>query len=249
MTILISVLTEAYSSRYKSAIQSTGFDRAVKRYRERARVTYPRRKYMVGPVLPPSPMDDKLDSSSRMRDSKLDCSSQVALLDSQKRVQDHLEELPYQILRHARTFQDHVHYFVGGPQGTKDEDLPAGLKKLMNDILGSQRLAEKIRSEILEDPDARNTLFTLSIEKALRKMVEVAEQALDVLEERDKLAALHEQQHGGDRDRPETIVVLSPLAKEHPESEGNINSPPRSTETSISRVNTGQVEFGGIRIG
>lgn len=80
----------------------------------------------------------------------------MALSDSQKRAQEHLEALPHKLLGHARVFNDHVQYFTGGSQGAANADLPAGLKKLMEDVMGSQKLAEKIKGEILEDQDAKN---------------------------------------------------------------------------------------------
>lgn len=84
-----------------------------------------------------------------------------------------LEELPRRILTHARLFHEHLQYFVGpgsvangsgGP--SKDDKIPQSLKRLMDDISGASKFGERIQKEILQDNEARQTLFTLSIESA-----------------------------------------------------------------------------------
>lgn len=137
-------MSEAYSSRYKSAVQSHIFHRAVKRYRKRARVTNACHKHLAA-FPPPSPADTA------------SFSTHAPFPDGQKRVQERLEELPRKILGHARIFHDDVQYFLaGGSQDAGDAELPVGLKKLLKDVFGSQRLAERIRGEILKDPDTKH---------------------------------------------------------------------------------------------
>ncbi|KAJ7753828.1 hypothetical protein B0H16DRAFT_1544072 [Mycena metata] len=144
MTILISVIAEAFSSKYNTAMHAGIFDRAVKRYREHRRTqnTKPQRT----------------------------C----------------LQEI------HTRT---HICRTLLG-QGNKmnvdlGDDLPPGLQQLMNEITGAEKLGARIKREILQDEDARHTLFTLSIEQALRKMINSAEAALQAVEEREKLMQQH----------------------------------------------------------
>lgn len=107
-----------------------------------------------------------------------------ALNDSHARAQTRLEALPHKILADAKTFHEHLSYFVGsGNKLTVDsgDELPPGLQKLMNEITGVEKLGERIKREILQDEDARHvsraftairqtltpgqTLFTLSIER------------------------------------------------------------------------------------
>lgn len=84
-----------------------------------------------------------------------------------------LEELPRRILTHARLFHEHLQYFVGpgsaangSGRPSKDDKIPQSLKRLMDDIAGASKFGERIQKEILQDSEARQTLFTLSIESA-----------------------------------------------------------------------------------
>lgn len=87
-----------------------------------------------------------------------------------RHVDKKLEELPRSILAHARLFSEHLQYFVGpgsvGANGgpSSGQEIPSSLKKLMDDIAGASKFGERIQTEILQDAEARQTLFTLSIE-------------------------------------------------------------------------------------
>ncbi|KAJ7249438.1 hypothetical protein C8J57DRAFT_1521927 [Mycena rebaudengoi] len=171
MTILISVIAEAFSSKYHTVLHSGVFDRAVKRYREQARAIAEkarRGKYkLFSPTSPTFPAIPTVGSEHNQ-------SAEDVLAESHSRAQATLEALPHKILADAKSFHEHLSYFVGPGnairQGTADE-LPPGLQQLMNEITGAEKLGERAKREILEDEDARHTLFTLSIEKALRKMI------------------------------------------------------------------------------
>ncbi|THV07160.1 hypothetical protein K435DRAFT_848500 [Dendrothele bispora CBS 962.96] len=79
--------------------------------------------------------------------------------------------------------------------------MPEGLRKLLDDILlaNSSVLATtwrlkkrferlgRIERELLGDAEAKQVLFTLSIERSLKKMIEAAEKALKSLEERNTI--------------------------------------------------------------
>jgi hypothetical protein len=75
------------------------------------------------------------------------------------RTQTQLEALPHKILADAKTFHEHLSYFVGAGNKVKvdsGDDLPPGLQRLMNEITGAQKLGERIKREILQDEDARH---------------------------------------------------------------------------------------------
>ncbi|THV07162.1 voltage-gated potassium channel [Dendrothele bispora CBS 962.96] len=77
------------------------------------------------------------------------------------------------------------------------QNMPEGLRELLDDILladssvlaTTRRLSKRferlgrIERELLGDAEAKQVLFTLSIERSLKKMIEAAEEALESLEE------------------------------------------------------------------
>ncbi|KAJ7034543.1 hypothetical protein C8F04DRAFT_1101323 [Mycena alexandri] len=200
MTILISVIAEAFSSKYNMAMHAGIFDRAVKRYRERARALA-----RHGKNKPMSPPARPTYSEHQTPDD--------LLKEMHTRTQTQLEALPHKILADAKTFHEHLSYFVGpGNKMNVDlgEDLPPGLQQLMNEITGAEKLGARIKREILQDEDARHTLFTLSIEQGLRKMINSAEAALQALEEREKLVQLHMSSPADAADATSTRASLSP---------------------------------------
>ncbi|KAF8217673.1 hypothetical protein K438DRAFT_1795430 [Mycena galopus ATCC 62051] len=192
MTILISVIAEAFSSQYHSALHAGIFQRAVKRYRERARALSEKTRRSRGPSASAVPTRP-LPSAHK--------SSEDVLKEVHTRTQTRLETLPHKILADAKAFHEHLSYFVGAGRQMKvdpSDELPPGLLHLMKEITGAQKLGERIKREILQDEDARHTLFTLSIEQALRKMINSAEDAIQALEERERLCQQREQEDNGD---------------------------------------------------
>ncbi|KAG6880008.1 hypothetical protein C0992_008215 [Termitomyces sp. T32_za158] len=185
MTILISILSEAYSSRYKSIFTSNLMTQAIKRYQQRARnAVRERRQPSATSTFTPG-----LDSSTTCVQPYPPLPAvtlapsvplDAALSDLQERVTGHLEALPVEVLRHARTFGEEAQYLIesnaGGGQDT--ESLPEGLKKLIEDVAGVERLGERIQEEILRDTDARH------------KIEEIAGEAIRAVKERDRLKEL-----------------------------------------------------------
>ncbi|KAG6857041.1 hypothetical protein H0H87_010395 [Tephrocybe sp. NHM501043] len=209
MTILISILSEAYSSRYKSIFASNLVTQTVKRYQQRARdVAHQRRRSQSIPITIVPAQGPDTGTTYVQPFSPVTASTLAppiplneALSDSQKKVAGHLEALPAQVLQHARTFGEEVQYLIEQDVAiTQGQDgVPEGLKKLMDDVAGMEKLGEKIKEEILGDPDARhvsidsamiNALLALSIENVLRKIIEIAEEAIEAVKERDRLTEL-----------------------------------------------------------
>ncbi|KAF7348617.1 Tandem pore domain k+ channel [Mycena venus] len=177
-----TVISEAFSSKYHSALHAGIFERAVKRYRERARALAERtRRGKNQAHSASSPQRPPLSAHQSTDD---------ILKEVHTRTQTQLEALPHKILADAKTFHEHLSYFVAaGNKMNVDsgDDLPLGLQQLMSEITGAEKISERIKREILQDEDARHTLFTLSIEQALRKMINSAEAALQALEQREQL--------------------------------------------------------------
>ncbi|KAG5651636.1 hypothetical protein H0H81_007979 [Sphagnurus paluster] len=186
MTILISILSDAFSSQYKSIFTSGIIAKAVKRYQERARAG----KYPI--TRPPDTgSGSSAPPSSSFPVSHTQIPSAGAVDHAKKHADTQLEALPQKFLKHARTFGEEAHYLIQ-PEALdiNKEAVPRGLKQLMDDVAGVERLGERIKDEILRDSDARHALLAISIENALRKMVGIAEEAIEAMKERDRLAQL-----------------------------------------------------------
>ncbi|KAI1797989.1 hypothetical protein LXA43DRAFT_1105991 [Ganoderma leucocontextum] len=186
LTILVSVLQEVGSSRYKNALHSRVFDKAVKNYRRNNKqildVKHPLSALNRNPGHPTKP-------------------NAVRLREAQEQTQRALELLPCDIVRNAKTFRDYMSFFVSGSPGEIEGIAEAGLdigrpkvppdmKKLLNELGVIEGISERLKSEILQDDDARKTLFMLGLERNLKKLVGSAEKALLALTERDALATI-----------------------------------------------------------
>ncbi|KZS97353.1 voltage-gated potassium channel [Sistotremastrum niveocremeum HHB9708] len=154
MTILISILSEAYSSKYHSAMGNTRFESAVKKFRQRDQL----------------PRLDSMRSSSA-----INASTPTLKHYEPKDPKDALEHIPHQVLNSVRTFHDHVHYFINGAHLL--EPPPPSLNKLMDEIAETDVMDERTKKEILADEDARKTLFMVSYEITMRKIIETVEHA------------------------------------------------------------------------
>ncbi|KAG6810995.1 hypothetical protein H0H92_009498 [Tricholoma furcatifolium] len=200
MTILISIVSDAYSSRYKSIFSSGLVTQAVRRYQQRARdnarlrARQPSVTLTMVPTIGPDTATTYVQPYSPLTATTMAAPVPPfsAFSDSQKRVMGQLEALPEQVLRHARTFGEEVQYLiepeVSIAQGR--EGAPDSLKALMDDVAGVEKLGEEIKEEILRDADARHALLAISIENVLQKIVAIAKEAIEAVKERDRLREL-----------------------------------------------------------
>ncbi|KAI0074973.1 voltage-gated potassium channel [Panus rudis PR-1116 ss-1] len=205
MTILISILQEAGSSKYKSAFHFRMFDNAVRKYRKReneetARIAKER-------IRKPGRLTSNVQSSDDPAGQDLQQTVEIA----KQKAQGELEKLPGEIIRQAQNFHEHMQYFVNNaedPQSVYDQTytpgeetsegsrIPSELKALLDEIAELEGIGARAKREILQDEDAKKTLFMLSIERTLRQMINSAERALSALAERDNLLAAQQ----GDRE-------------------------------------------------
>ncbi|KAG8923479.1 hypothetical protein FRC01_012708 [Tulasnella sp. 417] len=182
MTILIAVLSEAYSSRYKSALQKGSFHKAMKSFegKEEAR----REKSHDNEKSPRGSIDlahDEAQHDIEVENAK--CPSDLAqkILDSTRR---HLDPIPLNVITHAKTFHDHVRYFANHPQ-YPHEPPPTSLTDLLDEIAESEKMDERMKQELLGDEEARKALFFMSYERAFRKLIDTAERAVEVIAVKD----------------------------------------------------------------
>lgn len=131
----LTVLSEAYSSRYKNVLSKGSFERAVKNFRER-RATSP----------PPHTTRTRLHSRSPSRDVSPDRTY------TREQAKRDLEALPAELLNHAKAFHEHIHYFLNN---SNSSDPPQSLNKLLNEIAESEHMDDKLKREVLGDDGAR----------------------------------------------------------------------------------------------
>ncbi|KAI0827166.1 hypothetical protein BC628DRAFT_1409942 [Trametes gibbosa] len=195
LTIVVSVIQEAGSSRYKNALHSHVFDKAVKKYRKR--------QLQEGKQRPRPVMSGERSSSHRQEvprangvlDAHLCHGSDDArtvseqLQKSQEIAQRALEALPGEIVRGARIFEEYIHFFVSGAadgaspfEDRANDDthgmtnIPPDMRKLLDELAEIENINER-------DVDARKV-------GSLKKMVTSAEKALSALADREALASL-----------------------------------------------------------
>ncbi|KAH7922910.1 voltage-gated potassium channel [Leucogyrophana mollusca] len=217
MTILISIISEAYSTRYKGIIHSGSFDKAVGRYRKRTKDEFTEKTQQISavrfhPQEPPSASKSRkqveanhastgpLTSLRRLRE--LDVSTDD-LTQAHAHAQQTLEALPQHVLNEARSFQQYIRYLGDGVGGSSsdeaEEHVDSRLKSLLDDVTGIEGMKESAKIDILRDQDSRRTLFTLSIEKSLKELMNIAEEAVAAVKERDRvIAALRQERYSDD---------------------------------------------------
>ncbi|KAJ8688704.1 Potassium channel, variant 3 [Pleurotus ostreatus] len=147
MTILISIISEAYTSRYKHALRSDPFAKAVEQYRAKGSQAAMRRSSRVEQ---PSPLelsgneaDAPVEPGSRCTpapEKREDTLEPHKLSKHQEQTKAQLEALPAKILHHAQVFQEHVQYFAGNGNTSNEINVPDGVKRLMDDIVGAEKL-------------------------------------------------------------------------------------------------------------
>ncbi|KZS97352.1 voltage-gated potassium channel [Sistotremastrum niveocremeum HHB9708] len=165
MTIFISVVSEACSSKYHSVVHSTHFHRAVRKFRDR------RRKARTLD-LQHDPTTVTVTGTLEQPDASISPDEERA------RIIDRLQELPTQLLIHVRSFHEHVHYLLDGVQ--LKEPPPQSLCKLLEEIADGASMPDRLKKEILADEESRKMLFMISYENAMRKMIETVEFATSV---------------------------------------------------------------------
>ncbi|OSD08778.1 hypothetical protein PYCCODRAFT_1401521 [Trametes coccinea BRFM310] len=253
LTIVVSVLQEASSSRYKSALHSRVFDKAVKKYRKR-HLQDPKQR--PRPALNqssqrspsqrsqsrkdgPSDGHERTKSSGSANDASQGKPLEERLKETEELAQRALEALPGEIVRGARTFQEYMQYFVSsGSDIVYDENeedaegvtkVPPDMKKLLDELAEMEHINERVKSEILQDEDARKTLFMLSLERSLKKMVASAEKALSALADRDALATITSAQQQASQQS--ATPKQSPLSEKTDENRSGSESPPSMPRT------------------
>lgn len=186
MTIFVSVIVDAFSSRYKCAINLHAFEDAVKLYRRvRASQMHQRRQKRNA-----QPHFDELISEKTGQVHQGENGSHAQQL---QRGNHGLEALPSEILSCARTLEERIRFFRSpkkkddtnpSEKQTDSTQVPHSLVQLLNDVSDMRNLPQRVRNEALHDGDSRQVLFMLSVEDALHDMIDAAERSLAILQEK-----------------------------------------------------------------
>ena len=151
------------SSRYKSALHSRIFDKAIKKYRKNMKQTQDvKRPRLNSKNTTGAPTGARKDSLRRQQSRP----TVVRLREAEEQVQRALEVLPTEIIRNARTFHDYMEFFVSGgadgidPVEEGDDDhgkskIPPDMTKLLDELGEIEGINQRLKAEILQDEDAR----------------------------------------------------------------------------------------------
>lgn len=170
------VVVDAFSSKYKSALRTHAFDKAVKRYR-RKKLSRARQQQHLARA-PPSASSIPARPRSAQNHPRADSAAALRAARAQ------LEALPREILGHARELDERARYFAataraepgassalggGGDVEAGERDgpgrgLPESLAKLVEDVAEVGELADKVKRGMAQDAEMRQTLFMLSVE-------------------------------------------------------------------------------------
>ncbi|KZO91976.1 hypothetical protein CALVIDRAFT_601812 [Calocera viscosa TUFC12733] len=201
MTILIAVISEAYSSRYKTAVVRHGMlDRAVKHMHDaQAKEEANLRNHTKDHPPTPSPrisFDANTPLATRYQ------SVSKAIDKSQK----DLEALPAELLRQAKNLHEHLNFLSKPPHGA---DMPPSMQKMIDEIAEAEKLDARMKSSLMEDEEARRTLFMMSYEKSLNQLINSAEKAVELLAKREEKHQALDKLHRLTLEREATMASSS----------------------------------------
>ena len=171
------VVTDAFSSKYRSVTHDKSFDRAVRRYRQgqvggtrKSDKARKRRSSVVVPAL-----QANLARVSSREPGQSYCAPKRAqtLDEAETRLRARIEPLPEMILKEVLRLRDHTRYFVmanghadamsvqvGGaatpPPVSQDFAVPEGLKELLDEVAHEEGFEERLKQEVWDDAHARN---------------------------------------------------------------------------------------------
>ncbi|KAI9444156.1 voltage-gated potassium channel [Lactarius indigo] len=213
MTVLIAVLTDAFSSKYRHvAHNKKTFDRAVSRYRQGQDKSTRPDAFGKGEQPLSQFLHANLAKMSSSRPARTSTPQPgLTLAEADECLRARIEPLPAIVLKEVLKFREHTRFFFiasghvdalclpPDPRGKsgisfpQENVVPEGLKNLLDEIAQEEGFDERLKQEAWDDEHARNTLFVLSLEKGARRLVEAAELAMEMLARRDQLVTSEER--------------------------------------------------------
>lgn len=165
MTILFSVLSEAYQSRYSTVMHNGLFDKAVRSYQNK---THTEKQTSL-------PSTPAFDAETMTKQEKVEALNSTKV---------EMSTIPPRIISLAKAFHSHLQYVLSH---NSQEKPPPGLQRALDELMQEEAMNEDLRKEVLQDGEARRTLFMMSFERTLKKMVENAERISKLIDDRDAL--------------------------------------------------------------
>ncbi|KAH0834750.1 hypothetical protein J3R83DRAFT_10328 [Lanmaoa asiatica] len=228
MTIFISVVSEAYTSRYKGILGHNSFKHVVRQYRQRTKVELSEKVQSIGTstgvrftlhdtleceetnVLE----DESPPASITVDDSTTPAAASTSKPDSHVRhAQRSLEQLPRQILTETRSIQQYMQLIgdLDGHSTDVEKFVDETVWSLVDDIMGGRKLTDYTKMDILKDGESRQTLMMLGLERSLNELVNISEQAIAAIQERDRVIASLEREK--EQDETEDPAALEEVCR------------------------------------
>jgi hypothetical protein len=209
MTVLISVLAEAYLSRYSMIVHHDLLDKQIKGLKETGSLS--RRNTdaddETGHHRHPTRDTDGLASEER--------------IEAVEGIRQELTGLPELIIQDARDFQVYIRY-VGNSSQSHGGKLPPGLERVLQEAMDQQNINEAMRTKALQDEAAKKALIMLHLETTVQRLVNKAERLTDLLAERDALERVGRQGDSAELDEEPTEVESPVEIRAEEEGEGRI---------------------------
>lgn len=170
MTVFISVIAEAYQSRYSTIMQHDLFNKQIRDLKETKSLS--RRN---------TEAEDQRRPTRDLDDLTID--ERIEALES---VRQELAGLPELITQDARDFQVHIRY-VGNPNPGRGDKLPPGLERVLQETMDQENMNEAMQKKALNDEATKKALMMLRLETTVQQLVDKAERLTVLLAERDAL--------------------------------------------------------------
>jgi hypothetical protein len=179
---VVTVVTDAFSSKYHSVTHDKSFDRAVHRYRqdqekatqrkadENDELRSGRSSSQVVPALQANLA--RISSGEPTPSDLVSPQPTRTLAEAEDRLRTRIEPLPAIILKEVYRLRDHTRYFlltnghadilgrhVGGVTVTPTPNecaAPENLKKLLDEVAQEEGFEERLKQEVWDDAHARN---------------------------------------------------------------------------------------------
>ena len=174
MTVLVSVVAEAYLSRYSLIVQHDLLDKHIKGLKETGSLS--RRNTDV---------DAEGGHHRRLTRDTVGLSTDERI-EALEGIRQELTGLPELILQDARDFQVHIRY-IGDSSQSHGDKLPPGLERVLQEAMDHENMSDAMRTQALQDDGTKKALMMLHLENTVQRLVNKAERLTDLLAERDAL--------------------------------------------------------------
>ncbi|KAG9311808.1 hypothetical protein JVU11DRAFT_8055 [Chiua virens] len=196
MTIFISaadtVVSEAYTSRYKGILGRNSFKHVVEKYRSHTEVELSEKMQHIGTkvrfLLDGTVQREETDvvedesppaSEAADDDDVTPAAPSTSQRDPHSEAEQSLERLPQQILTETRDFDQR------SPDTERFVDQVVW--NLLDEVMGGRKLTGSTKMDLLHDAESRQTLMVLGIERSLKELMGISEQAIGAIQQRDRI--------------------------------------------------------------